>query len=408
MRRGMLALALAGLASAAVGVAPGAAGATPAEAEGEALRPAVSVRELPGLGGAVRPYDINDRGVVVGTSGTTSPVVVHALRWGRAGLTDLTPEAGPPAPYGATFGLAASVNERGQVAGALASGPLPPVSDALTWVGDERVNLSEGTDAFEMGWAVNDRGDVLVNRGWSSGPRQALVWRDGAVRESPPALGGNGLNATAMNGSGVVVGEAGAGEGQRAHVWRPGAEPAALPGLSDGPSAAAAVNDRGQVAGSATDAAGRLRAVRWAADGTPRDLGTLGGATAEVAPGPPGGGSAINARGDVVGRSETADGEQHAFLWRDGRMIDLGTLGGTESQAIAVNDRGQVVGTSRLAGGGSTRAFLWQEGHMVDLGAVAGVDFSSPVDINDRGEVIGEGGAPGGPSRAFVWTAPPR
>src|SRR5215204_2722629 len=71
------------------------------------------------------------------------------------------------------------------------------------------------------------------------------------------------------------------------------------------------------------------------------DLGTLGGQESHA--------YSINERGQVVGDALTATGETHAFIWKKGVMIDLGTLGGTSSYARAINDRGQVVGLSAIA-----------------------------------------------------------
>ena len=68
------------------------------------------------------------------------------------------------------------------------------------------------------------------------------------------------------------------------------------------------------------------------------DLGTLGGTFSQ--------GVAINASGQVTGSSITASFESHAFLWDGTRMVDLGTLGGPSSQRVAINDSGQVTGTS--------------------------------------------------------------
>ena len=51
---------------------------------------------------------------------------------------------------------------------------------------------------------------------------------------------------------------------------------------------------------------------------------------------------------------------------------DLGTLGGTDADGVGVNDRGWVVGISRVAGDQSGHAFLWRDGVMTDLGTLGG------------------------------------
>ena len=68
------------------------------------------------------------------------------------------------------------------------------------------------------------------------------------------------------------------------------------------------------------------------------DLGTLGGTLSEA--------RGNNNLGQVVGYSWTTSGPAHAFLWEGGVMTDLGTLGGTYSSAFGTNDPGQVAGYS--------------------------------------------------------------
>ena len=121
------------------------------------------------------------------------------------------------------------------------------------------------------------------------------------------------------------------------------------------------------------------------------DLGTLGGDQSSA--------SAINEIGHVVGSAWAADRLNHAFLWTpEVGMIDLGTLGGYSSDAVDINDRDEVTGRSYNPSS-ERRAFHWANGVMTDLGAFAGGE-PEPADINNRGQIVGSGG-PG----AFLWSA---
>jgi probable HAF family extracellular repeat protein len=89
--------------------------------------------------------------------------------------------------------------------------------------------------------------------------------------------------------------------------------------------------------------------------------------------------------------------EVRGVLWQKGQLIDLGTLGGNESFAVALNKRGQVVGAaantipdpfSLIGWATQTRAFLWQNRIMQDLGTLGGPDAFAVV-VNERRLVAG-------------------
>lgn len=141
-------------------------------------------------------------------------------------------------------------------------------------------------------------------------------------------------------------------------------------------------------------------AVEWR-NGKLIDLGTI--------PGSPGASSVVTsiaADGLISGVSENGHIDPlsgkpaaHGVIWINGKIVDLGTLrGGTASWANNVNDFGQAVGYANNAVTDEnslkglvteTRAFLWQGGVMRDLGTLGGSDAVA-LFINDRGQVVGQ------------------
>ncbi|WP_242107058.1 hypothetical protein [Luteimonas aquatica] len=242
---------------------------------------------------------------------------------------------------------------------------------------------------------------------------------------------------------------------------------AVLPALGGSSSAGAGINDRGWATGTSNLAGDRtVRATLWRG-GRATDLGALGG---------PGANSAVlwpvkNLRGIVAGITQTAEddplGERWScysffpgpnragkrcvgFIWENGAMTELPTLGGTHgfaagannlgqvagwaenrvrdpsciapqvlqfravlwgpgrgelrelpplpgdsvSSATALNDRGQVVGISgscanAVGGRSARRNVLWEHGRPVDIGDFGGIAWNTPMAINQHGDIVG-------------------
>ena len=238
------------------------------------------------------------------------------------------------------------------------------------------------------------------------------------------ALPGGSSASTWISADGLIAGVAENGELDplypglpqlRAVLWQRGAitDLGTLPG-GGFQSAARSVNDFGQVVGAALnnvpDAnsmqlgtfwlwsgispayAYQTRAFLWDRRNGMQDLGTLPGGTDAQA-------IFINDRGQVLGWSYVGNEPTSActfpittgsFLWdRAHGMIDLGNFGGTCTIASDLNNRGQIVGASNLTGDSASAAFLWERGSLHQLPGFPGGNFTGATTINDLGQSAG-------------------
>jgi len=151
----------------------------------------------------------------------------------------------------------------------------------------------------------------------------------------------------------------------------------------------------------------QFEAVIWEKDNRPTQLPPL-------APDADSAAVAINNRGQVVGISGDCDqafgrfSARHAVLWEHGKVIELKNLGGKAwNTPVAVNSRGEVAGFADLPGDDNgklnSHAFFWSKklGQMRDLGVLDGDAISLGLGMNDQGDVVGQ--SIGSASRAFLY-----
>ena len=356
----------------------------------------------------------------------------------RYKLIDLGTFGGPSSTFEEQ---AKTINNQGMAAGAadtLVPDPFAPdcfspscfVQHAFQWrdgVLTDLGALAEGVSSYAV--SINGIGGIaglsqngLVDPLTGTPEAYAVIWNNGQIINLG-SLGGNGSGATGINNRKQVVGGAAntvsdpfsllgllggptVATQTRAFLWEKGVM-RDLGTLGGPDSFAWFVNEGGQVAGiSYTDSTPNdttgiptLHPFLWK-NGRMLDLGSLGGTFADV--------FSFNNRGQVVGPMTLPGDEiQHPYLWSDGALIDLGTLGGNNGEARGVNEAGEVCGVADLPGGnlpsGPHDAFLWKNGLMTGLGNLGVTSFANA--INSKGQVVGASRVSRTPSRisAFLW-----
>jgi probable HAF family extracellular repeat protein len=253
--------------------------------------------------------------------------VSYAVVWQRGVLTDL----GALDPGYSSF--ASAINARGEVAGVSENGQIDPLT------------------AFP---------EII-----------AVLWKNGIINLG--TLGGNQSVANGISDRGQVVG-------------------AALNAISDPFATIPLCPTCGTFAQyfNFVPAATQMHAFRWTEAGGMQDLGALGGPDSSA--------SFVNQRGQIAGEFFTSFTPNPStgvptvdpFFWENGKMVDIGTLGGTFGAPNWMNNRGQVVGYSNVAGDQNSHAFRWdkKEG-LKDLGVLPGASSSGADSINDAGEIVG-------------------
>jgi uncharacterized membrane protein len=101
----------------------------------------------------------------------------------------------------------------------------------------------------------------------------------------------------------------------------------------------------------------------------------------------------VNDRGQVVGTFSTDTpivnnaASFHGYLWDRGKVTRIDTPGAVGTTALGVNNRAQVVG-AYWDSTGTAHGYLWERGRFTTID-VRGAVITQPLDINDRGQVVG-------------------
>lgn len=239
---------------------------------------------------------------------------------------------------------------------------------------------------FSSARAINANGEIAGVADVAPNTFVAFQYANGQITNLG-TLGGSTAIGLGINIAGKVAGYSTDPDTYRAFLYN-GKKMKDIGDLGGGTATAYAINRHGDVVGSSLTAGGDDDPFLYSSKTkTMIDLGNLG----PVSPGEWNVASAIDDSGQVTGESwDNNSGGFFAFLWDNGRMKNLGTLGGSYSTGSAINQYGEVTGQAYLPGGAEAHAFLWSKGHMKDLGVLpGGPGYSWGLGINSAATVVG-------------------
>ena len=279
------------------------------------------------------------------------------------------------------------------------------------------MNDSAGGSINSRGWVTGQSRNGLIDPVLGVPEYRAVLWNGDGIIDLGTLGGHSFVIGVHVNDSGQVTGISdngiadpfsvfGIGVQLRTFLWQDGViqDIGSLGGPDTLPGASCGGQPRDVVVGAsytsftpnASTGIPTIDPFLWKR-GKMIDLGNLGGTLSF-------GAQCANRRGQIIGMSTLAgNAMSHAFFWEDGVMTDLGTLGGNNSEAIWINKAGVVVGSADLPGSQIHDAVIWRHGKIHDLGTVAGDPCSRGRGLNSRGQVVGGSSDCRNFLHAFVW-----
>jgi probable HAF family extracellular repeat protein len=145
-----------------------------------------------------------------------------------------------------------------------------------------------------------------------------------------------------------------------------------------------AIDDQGQIVGLARDPTGSFEVGFLWQHGKLTSLGTFSGQLHRAL--------TINNHGQILVQTTPAtDKRGDAYLWKHGTLTKLPNFGRPATFATALDNRGVIIGRSLVAIG-HILPFVWQNGTLTALPTLTGQDtppWTSAVAINDQGQIAG-------------------
>ena len=260
-------------------------------------------------------------------------------------------------------------------------------ANATNYTFSDLDTVARPSDSPIMGIALNNNGHILGWRGTATGLANgevyATVWDGTSWNELPTIPGSTDHEMRSINDHGQVTGWVGFAPAQDLYVnYRyDNGVPVATARLSDTSwfAGGGSINNSGQIAGGAFE--DDWEAVRWDADGSIHRLTDLGGSNADT--------SAINDHGEIVGTSDNPGDDYNAAVYWDaqGNLTALQTLSGQPGGGWAadINNLGQIVGTT------NDGAVLWENKDAAPelISTLSGFHGWVANDINDHGQMVG-------------------